>query len=69
MKLIKLETNFNPRPLSSIGLRLAKKVYHNIVWISLPAGGGGGGGGGVEPPTKFSKREGFTESQFLEGVC
>ena len=26
-------------------------------------------GGGVEPPTKFSKRGGLTESQFLEGDC
>ena len=24
---------------------------------------------GVEPPTKFSKRGGFTESQLLEGGC
>ena len=26
--------------------------------IFKKGGGGGGGGGGVEPPTKFSKREG-----------
>ena len=29
----------------------------------------GGGEGGVEHPTKFSKREGLTESQILEGVA
>ena len=29
-------------------------------------GGGGGGGGEAEPPTKFSKTGGLTESQFLE---
>ena len=29
--------------------------------------GGGEGGEGVESPTKFSKREGLTGSQFLEG--
>ena len=28
-----------------------------------------GGGGGVETPTKFSKRGGFTGSQFLEVGC
>ena len=26
-------------------------------------------GGEVEPPTKFSKREGLTGSKFLEGGC
>ena len=39
---------------------------------SLSALGGGGGGReeeGVEPSTKFSKREGFTGPQFLEGGC
>ena len=34
-----------------------------------PGGGGGGGGGGVEPPSKFSKREGLTGLQLLEGVA
>ena len=28
-----------------------------------------GGRGGVEPPTKFSKRGGFTGPQLLEGYC
>ena len=28
-----------------------------------------GWGGKVEPPTKFSKREGLTGSKFLEGGC
>ena len=28
-----------------------------------------GWGGEVEPPTKFSKREGLTGSKFLEGVA
>ena len=27
------------------------------------------GGGGFEPPTKFSKRGGLTETQLLEGGC
>ena len=30
---------------------------------------GKGGGGVVEPPTKFSKSEGLTDSQFLEEGC
>ena len=37
-----------------------------------PLSGGGGGEGegeGVEPPTKLSKTEGLTGSQFLEGGC
>ena len=30
---------------------------------------GEGGGEGVEPPTKFSKREGLTGTQILEEGC
>ena len=39
-------------------------MLNSIVCTPLSVGGGGGGGE-VEPPTKFSKRGGLAESQFL----
>ena len=43
-------------------------MLNSIVCPPLSVGGGGGGGE-VEPPTKFSKRGGLTESQFLKVGC
>ena len=47
--------------------KLKKIISANAQWA--PPLSAGGGGEGVEPPTKFSKREGLTGTQLLEEGC
>ena len=82
MKLFLIKSNQDKYKVAQRGLSFKKKTRSTVmnmhskllnnhsVHPPLSAGDWGGGGGRVEPPTKFSKREGrLTKPQLLDGVC